>query len=88
MNSNSPAREHPDKGRQHTFYAMLAELLEVEAVKSEDVLTGFELWDSLTVLSLIATLDANYGVNLTSEALREIKTAGELALVVEKRQRQ
>lgn len=60
------------------LYPRLAELLEVEEVKAEDVLADSPLWDSLTMLSLIAMLDAEYGVNLVAADLREIKTAGEL----------
>ena len=68
------------------LYGKLAELLEVDEVSPGDVLADSPLWDSLTVLSLIAMLDASYGVNLTAAALREIRTAGELdALVATRR---
>ena len=63
----------------------LAEILEVEQVQPGDVLRRFENWDSLTALSILATLDASYGVNLTAGELREIKTAGELAAVADGR---
>ena len=63
----------------------LAEILEVEQVQPGDVLRQFENWDSLTALSILATLDASYGVNLTAGELREIKTAGELMAVVDGR---
>jgi acyl carrier protein len=69
------------------FYAKLAEILEVDEVKPDDVLQDFENWDSLTVLSIVATLDANYGVNLTAGDLRRITTGGELASLVESRNR-
>jgi len=61
------------------FLNKLAEILEVDEVKREDVLEEFENWDSLTVLSIVATLDANYGLNLTSGDLKKVKTVGELA---------
>ncbi len=64
------------------FFVQLSEILEVDDVKPEDVLQDFENWDSLTVLSLLATLDASYGVNLTTNDLNQIKTAGELAVMV------
>jgi acyl carrier protein len=60
------------------FYSKLAELLEVEETKPSDVLADSPLWDSLTQLSLIAMLDADYGVNLTAADLRAIRTAGDL----------
>jgi len=56
----------------------LAELLEVDEIKPGDVLADSPLWDSLTALSLIAMLDADYGVNLTAADLRETRTAGDL----------
>jgi acyl carrier protein len=67
------------------IYIKLAEILEVEQVQPGDVLRQFENWDSLTALSILATLDASYGVNLTAGELREIKTAGELVTVVDGR---
>lgn len=69
--------------KMDNFFVQLSEILEVDEVKPEDVLQDFENWDSLTVLSLLATLDADYGVNLTSNDLRQIRTAGELAGTVE-----
>lgn len=69
------------------LYVKLAEILEVDEVKPDDVLKDFENWDSLTVLSVLAMLDANHGVNLTAGDLRQIKTAAELAVAVESRRR-
>ena len=69
------------------FYAKLADILEVEEVKPDDVLRQFENWDSLTALSILATLDASYGVNLTAMELRKINTAGELAATVQSRRK-
>ena len=69
------------------FYAKLADILEVEAVKPDDVLREFESWDSLTALSILATLDASYGVNLATAELRQIKTVAELADAVASRRR-
>jgi acyl carrier protein len=69
----------------HDIYTKLAEILEAETVTADDVLADFEYWDSLTVLSIIATLDSAYGVNLTSADIRKMKTAGELAAAVEGR---
>lgn len=68
-----------------SFYSELAELLEVDDVKPDDVLENFETWDSLTVLALLASLDANYGVNLSAELVRQARTAADLASLVESR---
>jgi len=68
------------------LYPRLAELLEVDAVQSTDALEAFPMWDSLTVLSVLSILDSDYGVNLTAQDLRGVKTAGELADLVASRQ--
>ena len=57
------------------FYQKIAEILEVEAVNASDVLADFEEWDSLSVLSTIAMIGADYGVNLTAADLRGVATA-------------
>jgi acyl carrier protein len=69
------------------LYAKLSEILEVDRVSADDVLSKFEYWDSLTILSIIAMLDANYGVNLTAADLRAMANAGDLAGAVESRRR-
>jgi acyl carrier protein len=61
------------------IYSKLAQILEVERVDAADVLSEFEYWDSLTVLSVLAMLDSSYGINLTAADIRRMKTAGELA---------
>jgi acyl carrier protein len=69
------------------IYAKLAEILEVERVSPDDILSSFEYWDSLTVLSILAMLDAGYGANLTAGELRQMTRAADLADVVEERRR-
>ena len=46
------------------FLTRIASILEVETVTEADELKAFPQWDSLSVLSVIAMLDASYGVNL------------------------
>jgi acyl carrier protein len=57
------------------FYQKIAEILEVDAVNASDVLTDFPEWDSLSVLSAIAMIGKDYGVNLTASDLRGVATA-------------
>ena len=83
MNSNLAPGGEAGKDSESQLLTNLAELLEVETVKAGDVLAEFELWDSLTVLSVIAMLESSYGINLPGETLRRIKTVGELASMVE-----
>jgi acyl carrier protein len=60
------------------FYADLADLLEVDEVAPGDVLVDFENWDSLTVLSLITMVDADFDVTLHAQDIRAFKTVAEL----------
>jgi acyl carrier protein len=69
----------------HNIYHQLAEILEADQVNPEDILIKFDYWDSLTVLSILAMFDANYGVNLTAADVRAMQTAGELVAAVELR---
>jgi acyl carrier protein len=70
------------------LYAKLADILEVDALKPDDTLASFEAWDSLGVLSVIAMLDASYGIHMTALDLRNIGTAGELVQAIAKRKGQ
>jgi acyl carrier protein len=65
------------------FLAKIAAILEVDAVTEGDDLKSFEQWDSLAVLSVIAMLDANYGVNLRAADLQSAASAGALWAVVQ-----
>jgi len=69
------------------FYRALTEILDVDAVKAEDILRDFSEWDSLTVLSVLAMADSNYGVTITPEDIRSVVTAGDLATLVDIRQK-
>jgi acyl carrier protein len=71
----------------HDIYIQLAEILEADKVDANDILSEFDYWDSLTVLSILAMLDANYGVNLTALDVRTMKSAGELVAAVEMRKK-
>lgn len=67
------------------FYANLAELLEVDAVDPDIRLDSYVNWDSLTILSLIAMLDAEYGVNMTVQDIVGFKNAAELCAELQKK---
>jgi acyl carrier protein len=68
------------------IYGKLADILELDEVKPTDVLASFEEWDSLSVLSVVAMVDADYGVNLSAEELLQVSTAQELVeLIAQKR---
>ena len=65
------------------FYQRLAEILDVEEVKPENVLKDFDGWDSLAILSVLAMTDAKYGVSVKAEEIRSVVTAEDLARLVE-----
>lgn len=67
------------------FYDKLAELLEVDAVDPAQALDSYENWDSLTVISFIALLDSDYGLNLTAKDISAFATAGQLFDEVQRR---
>ena len=65
------------------FYGTLAEILEVERIKDEDILSEFDAWDSLTKLSIIALAGSDYNVILSAKNLDAIGTVGELKTYLE-----
>jgi acyl carrier protein len=65
------------------FFEKIALILEVDAISEADDLKAFPQWDSLTVLSVIAMLDADYGVNLRAADLQEAASAGVLWKLVQ-----
>jgi acyl carrier protein len=65
------------------FYGKLAEILEVNEVRNEEVLKDFEAWDSLTILSIIAMADSDYKVTLSAKDLDNVETVGDLKTYLE-----
>ena len=56
------------------FLKKIADILEMDLVEETDDLKGFPQWDSLAVLSVIAMLDANYGVNLHAAEFQQVNS--------------
>ncbi len=50
-----------------------------------DELKAFPQWDSLSVLSVIAMLDASYGVNLRAADFGPVQNVGDLWNLVQSR---
>ncbi|MGD1089325.1 MAG: acyl carrier protein [Verrucomicrobiota bacterium] len=65
------------------FYEQLAQILDIEEVQPKNVLKGFETWDSLAILSVLAMADSTYGASIKAEEIRSVVTAAELANLVE-----
>ena len=60
------------------FLVEMAEILEEDSVVPTDELSGFESWDSLAELSVLAMADARFGVRVTAPELRSAATVGDL----------
>ena len=69
------------------FLKKLAEILETSEMRESDQLKDLPQWDSLSVLSVIAMLDANYRVNLRAADFAAVNSAGDLWKLVQTRQR-
>jgi acyl carrier protein len=67
------------------FEVLIAEILEVDSIKNGDKFESFECWDSLTLLSIIALVDQNYGVNLSANDVLNSVTIGGLKELIKSR---
>lgn len=65
------------------FLEQIAELLEEDVVNTSDELKSFDAWDSLTILSIIAFADENYGVTLNAKEINEAQTVGGLKAMID-----
>lgn len=61
----------------------LLEIFEIEEVEPTIILRELELWDSLSVISLLAVLDEAYGINIEATILVDVVTVADLFLYVE-----
>jgi len=64
------------------FYEKLAEILEEDKVAPEDDISSFENWDSLGVLAILAMIDSNYKVSISSREMKAVKKVGDLESLV------
>jgi acyl carrier protein len=62
------------------FIKSLEEVFEVEngAIKAEDCFRDYDEWDSITLLTLTAMLDEEYGISIPRVKFEEIKTIQEM----------
>jgi acyl carrier protein len=47
-------------------------------IKAEDIFRDYEEWDSIALLSLVAMLDENYGVNIPRDIFEKLQTIQDL----------
>lgn len=69
------------------FYQRLAEILDTEEVKPDDVLKQLDGWDSLAVLSVLALADSKYGASIKADEIRAVVTVADLASLVESKKK-
>jgi acyl carrier protein len=61
------------------FLKHFAEAIERSSgMNFEDDFKSYEEWDSLAILSLLAVVDEEYGVNFSSSQLEKMKTVGDV----------
>ena len=67
------------------FLEQIAEILEEEQVNLSDKLVDFDVWDSLTQLSIIALADEEYGVTISAAEIREAETVEGIKKLIERK---
>lgn len=67
------------------FLSMMAEILEEDAVKASDVLDDFDGWDSLAMLSVIASADSTYHISLSAGELKKLGTVQDIYDLIERK---
>ena len=64
------------------IYEELAELLEVTDLTGDEILTEFECWDSLTILSIIAWASESHGKALLAKDINTAETVDKLVALL------
>ncbi|MBQ4123741.1 acyl carrier protein [bacterium] len=64
------------------FEEKLAGILEVDELNDNDILEEFEEWDSLSILSIIALFNSEFGKTISVADVREAKTIGGLKKLI------
>lgn len=63
----------------------ILDIFEIDVIDENGVLRDLELWDSLSVISLLAVLDESYGINVEATELVDVITFADLFKFVEER---
>ena len=66
------------------FLLLIDQILEASpgTVRGDAPLAGYEQWDSLALLGLIAAVDKHFGMNLPARQLVAARTADEIAALL------
>ena len=70
---------------EQKFLEVITEAFEIEGreIQLTDNFKEYDEWDSLAQLTLIAELDDNFGVTISSDELRKIQTLQQLLQHIE-----
>ncbi len=63
-------------------YDKLAEILDMDYINDSDVLSDFEDWDSLAVITLNSYLDKQFEIGLYTSELQSLTTVGDLISLI------
>ena len=74
------------KTKSFDFILAFAEAIDREAnlIQVEDSFRDYDEWDSVALLSLVAMLDDNYGINIPREIFERLDTIQDLINEVNK----
>lgn len=64
------------------FLEKLADIFDVDEVKENDVLSDFDEYDSLSILTIISYVGSTYNKTLTAKDVRNAVTASDLYKLV------
>ena len=67
------------------FYSNMATILEVDICTPQDILKGFDSWDSLAAISILAMAQGDYKSHISREDLDSVVTLGELEELIKSR---
>jgi len=67
----------------NSLIVQMKEIFELEQIAESDVLRDYDLWDSLSVIFLLAFIDSEWGVTLDAEDITEVNTVGDLLKFIE-----
>ncbi|QKF73469.1 hypothetical protein AFAEC_1308 [Aliarcobacter faecis] len=65
----------------------MADILEVDSISDDEILTESDMWDSLARLTLLSYIDKQYGVNLFQPDIANVKTVADIKAVIKSKQK-
>mgnify|MGYP003459128392 FL=1 len=65
----------------------LADILEVDSVSDNEILSENDMWDSLARLTLLSFIDKQYSVNLFQPDIANVKTVADIKEVIKSKQK-